>query len=168
MFSVSTYYCWEMFISFDTSALGNSATITAAELSLYLFTNDTGGSSFTAQARLLDWGASLTTADWVAGGSISQTLLGTISTSSIGTGYFSFTENSTLFRDNIVKTGTTRMFCVSSRHVGNNTPTGRERLQVYDSGAAGTSQDPKLTITYTLPAGPSIRRAPLRIWRRAA
>jgi hypothetical protein len=152
------YTVWEPFLGFDTSALG-SATVGSAVLNL---TSNSDGSSvdFTVQARLCDWGATLTTADWVAGGSLSGlTLLGSYDTSGGFVPGTAYDFSDTAMAANVNKAGTTRMLLCSSRTVSNNVPAGpSEWINPRAADYTGTTSDPKLTVTYS--AGVS---APTRV-----
>lgn len=152
-YSGGFYSIKEAFLSFNTSAIGDSDTINAASLSVYGAT-DSSTTDFTIQARTKDWGASLTTADWVAGADLGAlTLLATFSTSGFTTsGYNTFTENGSNLRSAISLTGITYILLNSSRHEAGNTPTGSEQVKIYFADEAGTTQDPKLVVTYTPPA----------------
>lgn len=142
------YYCYEAFLDFDTSSIPDDATITAVELSLCGNGDDSSVTDFDLEARLHDWGASLTTADWVAGADLGgKTLLASKATSGwSASAYNAFTENGSNFRDNINKTGVTRILICSSRHRAGNAPTGNEYVGFL---AAEWSSDPKLVVTYT-------------------
>jgi hypothetical protein len=143
------YYCGESFLSFITSDVPDDATISAAILSLYV-AGEQSVTDFTLEARLRDWGATLTTADWVAGASLSAlTLLASKSTVGIsGAAYLALTSEAA-FATNVNKTGTTLLLLDSSRHVAGTTPTGNEYIDCSSSEYAGTTQDPKLVVTYT-------------------
>lgn len=153
LLSGGTYTCIEYFVSFDTSSLGAGATITSAVLSIQGGggTPDQSDTDFTVEARAFNFGASVTTGDWVAGASLgSSTLVCHFDTSAgWGSGYNAFTNDA--LPANINKTGTTYIMLSSSRHRGNNTPVGLEKVSLKTSQTAGTSSDPKLTITYTAP-----------------
>ena len=149
------YGVYESFVNFDTSAITDSDMITAALLELGL-SADQSTTDFTCQARTRDWGATLTTADFVAGASLGAlTLLATRATSGIGaTGSLkAFTENGSNLRDAINKTGLTSMILCSDRHVAGNTPSGatQEMVRWYSANEAGTSLDPTLTVTHSVP-----------------
>ncbi len=150
------YGCFELFLSFDTSSIPDGAGITSVTLSLYGET-DASATNFTINARAYDWGASLTTADWIAGASLSgNTLLATFATSGFSVaGYNDFTSEAA-FRTAINKTGTTYIVLSSSRHEGNNTPTGAEYVKTWTANETGTSKDPKLTVVYSEVTGPLV------------
>ena len=148
LFSTPTYFCLELFLGFDTSAI--TGTITSATLSL-VDQVDNSVTDFVIECRLYDWGATLTTADWVPGASISQTLLATYNTASGWTGntYKDFTD--VAMAANINQSGFTRFLLNSDRHRLGTTPTGEERVSCSMADDAGTTNDPKLTIV-TVPA----------------
>ena len=138
----------EGFFAFDTSALTSGATVSAAVLRVTSY-YDNSSTDFDIQARLRDWGTSLTTADWVAGADLSGlTLLGSYATSSGFTANTGYDLSDTAMAANVNKTGSTRMLLCSSRTVGNNAPTNNEAVQIYPADESGTTRDPKLTVTY--------------------
>lgn len=145
-FVIGDYYCYESFISFDTSSITDSETVSAATLSIYGFF-DYSTTNFTVNARTRDWGASLTTGDWVAGASVSaNTLLATFASAGFSaSGYNAFTSEVAMLAA-VNKTGTTRMMLSSSRHEGNNTPGGDESLSFLSADESGTTTDPKLVV----------------------
>lgn len=147
------YYCYESFIGFDTSALGSGATVSAATLSLWLLI-DSSTVDWTVQARLQSWSSGgLTTADWVAGASLTQTLLATLATSGIGaTGAYKDFTSDAAFPGNINKTGNTEMILCASDMVAGTTPAEVRDVFFDDADTAGTTQDPKLVVTYSAPA----------------
>ena len=137
----------ESFLSFDTSAIGTD-TVSAAVLRV-TSNADASDTDFDIQARLRDWGATLTTADWVAGSSLSGlTSLATKTTASGFTAGTAYDFTDVAMPANVNKTGTTRMLLCSSRTTGNNEPTGAESVGIYSADESGTTRDPKLTVTY--------------------
>jgi hypothetical protein len=165
---LSTYSCREGFLSFDTSAITDTDVVSVIVLDVWLVT-DTSTTDFTLEARERDWGASLTTADWVSGASLSGlTLMASISTSGIGaTGaYKTLTSQASFLTATNLKTGTVYLLLDSSRHVGNNQPTGQEFILMSSADNAGTTQDPKLTITHAAPANaiPPFQVTTPRVW----
>lgn len=151
-----SYRCYESFMDFDTSSLGSGATISAVVLSLYgQSSNLVSNNGWTINARFYDFGTSVTTADWIAGASLSGNTLaatfGPVSGWSTA-GYNAFTSAGGM-NAGINKTGNTRFVLSSSRHEGNNAPTvgQAEFCNCYtnEDGGAGTTRDPKLVVTYT-------------------
>lgn len=162
------YDCVEQFVGFDTSSIADSDIVSQVVLDMYL-TADNSTTDFTINARTKDWGASVTSADWVAGASLSGlTLLASLSTSGIGaTGaYKTLTSQAAFLTAPNIKTGTVFAVLSSSRLESGTTPTGEEYVQFSTSSESGTTQDPKLTITHSAAAkGPMMFTSqPNRIW----
>lgn len=148
-----TYYIYEIFESFDTSSVPVGSQISAVTLSLYL-SSDTSTTDFTHEARVFDWGASLTTADWIAGADLGNyTLVATRATSGIAAGYNDFSD--VAFTSNINAGGSTRIIINSDRHRAGTTPTQVETVSWYAADQAGTTNDPKLVVTYSDAVGKS-------------
>lgn len=148
--SGATSYCFEGFHSFDTSVLPDTDDVTAVAYSVYV-NGDGSGVDYTVNARLSNWGATLTTADWVAGASLGALpLLASLATSGItDLAYNTFTENGTAFRTSINKTGITYVLTSSSRHEASTAPTGfDEWVNIDPADFGGTTHDPKLDITH--------------------
>lgn len=144
----SYYYCYEAFLSFDTSAVGSDS-VSAAVLNL-TSQSDQSATDFEIRARLRDWGSSLTTADWVAHSSLSSlTLLAHHATSSgwsAGSSY-DFTDDN--FAANINGSGTTRVILHSDfTEAGTNPGTTQRYVSFRTLNYTGTTSDPKLTITH--------------------
>lgn len=118
--TASVYYCIEYFVSFDTSTV--IGTPVSCELSLYAWSAQTLASlynNFTAEARLYDWGAAVTSGDFIAGASLGALpLLATCDAAAfaIADTYVPFTENASNFVGNINPGGMTRLVITSSRH----------------------------------------------------
>jgi hypothetical protein len=152
---IGDYYCYQGFYAFDTSSIG-TGTVTAVVFSLYGF-YDGSATDFTIECRLKDWGASLDTADFVDGASLSGlTLLATFATSGFSAaGYNAFTD--VAFPANVNTGGTTRVMIASDRQRTNTAPAGEERVVTYFSDFTGSTNDPKLVVTYTpVSAAPSV------------
>lgn len=144
------YYATQSFVSFDTSAITDSDTVSAIVLASYLYI-DNSTTNFVTQAREHDWGASLTTADWVAGASLSsKTLMASIDSNGIGAAeaYKSFTSEAAFLTATNLKTGTVYLLLCSAEQTNNSAPTDSEELLWYSANEAGTTKDPKLTITH--------------------
>lgn len=162
--SGSTYSCWELFFRYDMIGGGIPAGSVATAAS-FKFTIRADGSTtdFTIEARDYDWGASLTTADWVAGSALSgKQLLASISTSGIAnpftmTNYVSGTDklldavNAALAGDGILK-----ILLCSDRHGAGTTPTGQENMRLYMNESA--TNVPELSVTYPDAGHPTMRR----------
>lgn len=147
------YHCIEGFLKFDTSAIPDNATITSATLSLYGSANESA-QDFTLVAAIRDWGDTLDAADYVAGASLSAlTTVATFASSGWSVaGYNDFTD--VALPANISKAGLTRLILYSSREAAADVPSADfERVDWYLTAEVGTSKDPKLTVTYTVPSG---------------
>lgn len=137
------YVCFESFLSFDTSTI--VGTITSVVLSLR--SDGDGGMSGSVEARLHDWGPTLTTADWVAGADLaSKTLLAAYP---MGTwplhGWRALTSEAA-FIANINRTGKTRMVICGSNHRLGNAPTDYFDYIRLFSGTVEVAFKPKLDI----------------------
>lgn len=151
VYSGGNYNCYQTFLAFDTS--GVAGIITSATLNLYAYSNDSD-TDFTTRARMYDWGASLTSADFVAGGSLSAlTEVANWNSSAYSASYNTFTD--VALPAHINQSGTTRMVLSSSRQEGNNTPSGREYVTFYSANATGTTNDPYLYIVASSAIGRS-------------
>lgn len=148
------YYAWEAFLSFDTSLIGAGAVVSSATLRTTASSLNFG-TACTINTRSRDWGAGLTTGDFVAGASLSgDTLVASVTSSSLNSTGIGFGSNHTsevAMLSAINTTGSTRFILSSSRHQGNNTPTGDEYFAFYSSDQSGTTKDPRLTVIAALP-----------------
>ena len=145
----------EAFLGFDTSSIPDTDTVSAAVFNL-TSSGDFSTTDFTIEARLYDWGTGLTTADWVAGASLSGlTLLAHRDTASGWTGNTAYDLTDDAFAANVNKTGTTRLLLCSSRTTAGTSPTidVREYVNAYSADSTGTTADPKLTVTYAAGGG---------------
>ena len=149
-FAGGVYYCNRGFYFFDTSALGASATISAAVFSLlrndasYAFSNVDSASCHVVSS---------TSADPTVAGS--KNLIGTINFGSVtfasttDGAYFDITLNAD-GRAGISKTGVTKFATIGDRDLNNSAPTGNgNKLSVIQADTAGTGSDPKLVVTYS-------------------
>ena len=146
----TTYGVHESFADWDTSAIGTD-TVSAATLSLWAVTDDST-SNFTSRIRLYDWGATLTTADWIAGADLSgNTLLATFASAGVTTGaYNDFTD--VAFPANVNTGGATRVVLSSDELEAGNAPAAFQRIIWSSANVAGTTQDPKLVVTHAAAA----------------
>ena len=150
------YQVDEAFLAFNTSSIPDTDTVSAAVLNL---TSQSDGSitDFTIEARLSDWGTGLTTADYVAGASLSGlTLLAHRDTASGWTVNTAYDLTDDAFAANVNKTGTTRLLLCSDHTTGNTAPTGAEYVYAYLANYTGTTRDPKLTVTYSSSYDPNV------------
>lgn len=167
-----TFVCLEGFLAFDTTAIADADTVSAVVLDLYLVDDVSTGSDFLVEARERDWSSGgLTTADWVAGASLSGlTLMASINTSGIGaTGsYKTFTSEAAFLTATNLKTGTVYLLLSSSRTRTGTAPSTStdEYVGFRTAEQSGTTEDPKLTITHAgaATAPPIFTPRPLRVW----
>lgn len=162
-FSGGTWdYIYEGFYSFDTSGVVGP---TAVALSLYVrsqvMNNPGAGIN---EVRTYDWGATLTTADWVAGASLAALPLVASWSRPVDFhtghwGYKEFTPNGTALLTSLNLTGFSRYIVSSSRHrLGTSSGYSSDCNNFIDTFASvrqtGTTEDPKLVITTgTTPVG---------------
>ncbi len=154
-FFSSSYSCYQQYWSFDTSAIADTDEVTSVVLELYQTGQNLAGGNFTVEAREYDWGASLTTADYRPGNTLSGlTLLASIATSGMGTlnTYYAFTSTAAFLTAANLKTGSVRLLTTSSKQRTGTAPTDREFVQFATANASGTTTDPKLTITHDTPS----------------
>ena len=151
----TNYYCLQSYIYFDTGTpIPDTDTIETATLSLYGY-YDGSTTDFVLEARLYTWsGSGLTTADWVAGASLSgKTLLATYATSGgWPTNAYTALVSEAAFVNNINKTGNTEILLDSDRQAAGTTPTGAEYVYPYSADQTGTTSDPKLVVVHAPPA----------------
>lgn len=168
----STRFIRVSYVSFDTSAISDSDVVSSVALDLWL-TTDSSTTDFTVEARDYDWGATLTTTDWVAGASVSGLpLSASLATSGIGStgAYKTFTSDPSFTSVTNIKTGIVHLLLHSSRFRNGDAPANgvTEGVNFQEADNTGTTQDPKLTITHAAPiaAPPVFQRRPAQIWRR--
>lgn len=145
-FTGGLYHCYESFLSFDTTGLTSPV---SATLSLVDAVGATA--SWTIEARAQDFGLTLDTTDWVPGANLSAlTLLATFDAASFTGGvYHDFTD--VAMAANINAAGFTRMIIDSSRMVAGTVAISGENFIAQPSETAGTTSDPKLTLTFQDP-----------------
>lgn len=154
-YNATDYLCSEALLEFDyyagLIALGYSAgQIATSSISSAILTTTVSAapdSSFTGRARLYDYGATITTADFVAGASIAaKTLLAHVALTAASTGTLTWVDDA--FAANVSKTSTpTRLGLFSQNMEDNVAPADFQRIVIL--GASGATP-PQLTVTYTL------------------
>lgn len=154
--SGSTYFFYEGMLDFDTSSISDSALVSSVTLSLYGSYNG-WTTAATLQARLNDFGATITTGDFVAGADLSsKTLLATFASSGWSTSGYNDMTSESAFVSSIDKTGNTRLLICTDRMVSGTTPTTHEYCTFRSADNTGTSQDPKLVVVAVDPASGTI------------
>lgn len=150
----STYRITRSFFCFDTSALGASAVISAATFSVA----DDG----TANSN-----TNTTTIEIVTGTPASTSNIATTDFGNVGATSFSsknvsaYSSTNNTYNDfalnasgiaNISLTGISKFAAMQGTDFSNATPTGLNNCDGRYADTAGTSADPKLVVTYTLPS----------------
>jgi hypothetical protein len=148
-FATPNYQLYETFLEFDsTGILVPGDTITAAVLRLYCRFDDSVTNLFAA-AYVWDFGAAVTTGDWVPGATVAGlTKVAQLDSATVATSaYNSFADVN--LPANVTKNGVTRLVLTSDRMVAATVPTVDEYLTFY---AWHATNMPKLDITYTAAA----------------
>lgn len=135
-----TYTCYEGFVDFPTSTASVIDTITSVTLTFNVTANTLSGDVI--NARVFDWGTSVTSADWIAGANIGNYTL-VASSGFSGTGSFALTGNDA-FIASINKAGSSRYILTSGNFENAVSTAGSVTVS---SGDSGTGTAPKLTIT---------------------
>jgi len=139
-----TYWTYQAFLDFDTSAVTGTPLDVVLSISLSL-DNTTSPASFTTNARAYDWGATLEVADWLGADAAAAPLRASHTT--VGALYNDFVSDAS-FKDNLanpVRLVLTNAYTEAGGTA--NPPIGSSYVQWSASEAAGTTADPKLTIT---------------------
>lgn len=169
-FADATYYSYRSFFPFDLASL-SGATITAATFNVYVISRITAGSMASSlylcgssQASI----SSLATSDFSTAGSTEfATTHPTVASVSTGA-YLSLTLNASGLA--ALTPGGTAKLCVRNSYDWSNTDPSYDFSANYDGLTIDTSEDtnkPYLSITYTLPVGPSGgRRRPSGLYIR--
>lgn len=145
--SSGEYYHSQAFLDFDTSTIPADATVTAVELSMRTYSAAGNVTAHVQEVYAKDWGATLTTADWVAPGDLG-TLLASKSTSGFASDTrYTFVNESGMLSA-IVKAGTTRFVVTTARQRNASAPTTAERISWYFV-ASGDPYKPTLVVTYS-------------------
>jgi len=143
---------------FDTSSLTSSATISSAIISLYKYNsydgdNDANGYTVIVSGKTPASNTALVLGDYDQVGSTA--LSNTIDTTIFATGYNDYTLNATGLGE-ILKTGISYFATREGHDLNNDQPLNSTNngIAVRMADDVGTSQDPKLVVTYTLPITP--------------
>lgn len=140
------------FFLFDTSSLGDPDTVTATTLALYVtavVNNDNDGNDFlTPVSASPASNTDLLVADYNDVGSTAYVATGTDIGSLTTSAYNTFTFNAT-GRDAVSKTGVSKFAMREGHDYANDPAAGTNTVTVSTADHTGTSQDPKLTVTYT-------------------
>jgi RHS repeat-associated protein len=156
------------FIPFNTASLPDNATITDAKLKVYVSSktdNDNDGDDFVTVVQSTQPSTTtLTTADYDLAGAVHSPVEGIATTerkdiTNVTTGaYLTFTLNAT-GQSWISKTSNTKLALREGHDVKDTAFAGTtgqyNRLAIRASEYSGTSSDPKLEVTYTIPGAPT-------------
>jgi len=124
----SQYWCYESFLSFDTSAY--TSAISAAYLVFYAASLWNGGGPFSVRTK--DWGAAIDTGDWVAGASIGSLPL-------VGNGYVASVDFQWVALDPLAinKGGVTRLLLALNKLTDGTAPAATEGFSFTQNEFAG-------------------------------
>lgn len=139
----ATNICYEGFLQYDTSALGEGVTVLSATEYINILLDATT-TDFTDELRYYDWGDALTASDWVPGANLGSFPLLSSKVVASSAGYQEF-PTSAAFIASINKTGYSRFVHSSNRLRIGTVPTNNEYVEY--SGASSGSK-PYLVINY--------------------
>jgi hypothetical protein len=145
------YYIVRSIFLFDTSSLTSSANISSATISIYGYgtvNNADGDYAYIVNSAPAS-NTDITSSDYSTLGTTSYSNAYAFSSWSTSA-YNDFTLNN-LGRDAISKTGVSKFGARDWFDIMNSAPSGFNQLQTRWAENSGTSQDPKLVVTYTLP-----------------
>ena len=149
-FGGAQYFVFRGYLSFDSSAIPDDATVDSATLGVCADA-DSSTTDFNVQVYRYDWVETLSANreanfDGAYGGS--ATLEGTLRATSSGwTGGTFYTL--AVDAAGINKSGDTKYTLCSSRDIAGNTPTGNEYVTFRSGDYASTTSDPYLEVVYT-------------------
>lgn len=155
------------FCRYDTSAISVTDLVSSAVHELF-WTSDFTDTNFTMRVRAYDYGSPLFPSDFVPGASISTTGTHVASLAagggSLGT-YLTLTN--VALPANINKGDITSLYYYSLEQENNSAPGGNEFLGFSSADEAGTTQDPKITVTHAATTSRiPYSGTPFRIWPR--
>jgi len=146
----TNYYICRCYLTFDTSSIGNM-NIDNTIISLYgtgTFNNyDTGQADIYISDVTLNGSNNLVYSDY------NKNNFGSYVGYCAYSSFFSNQHNEIELSDVINKTGITEIGARLSGDYNFNTPTSFNRVNILTADASGTSQDPKLVVTYTAASG---------------
>ncbi len=163
--SGGTYKCFESFLSFPLSSLGDYGADEYELLSASIFLQvsaDGAATDFTINAMKDDWGTSLTTGDWHNGSTAltEETLWSADSADAVSGEYLELAWapvgvgpvniRNKLSSSPVMPTASEhlRLLLYSDRHKAGTTPSGNEYLSFYSAATAGTTDDPYMLVDY--------------------
>jgi hypothetical protein len=145
------YILYQSFVDFDLSAINPGQTVSSAVMQTWL-TTDSSTTNCTVIAVLHDWGATVTSADWRIGSFwTGETWWTTIATNGIGSAgaYKSWSDTGDIRALCTLFAGGDLNFVLSTdRMVAGVVPPDSEFVVWANASTAGTTNDPKITITH--------------------
>lgn len=161
------YVVDQAFCKFDTSTIPVTDLVSSAVLEMFWVTDQTTA-DFTLRVRAFDWTAPLDTGDFIAGASISAT--GThVASLAAGGGVLStyLTFTNVALPANINKGGITSLYYYSLNQENGTAPVSNQYVEFSSADEAGTTQDPKITITHAATQSRfPYSGTPFRVWPR--
>jgi hypothetical protein len=152
-----TYNIHQAFVEFDTSSITAPAVVSSTVLSTWSSFLNNNFDGATVQAYGGAWGGTVEAADYVQPGSLG-TLLASKALSGYATSaYTAMTESGSALSSYLNKTGATELVITTDKFQNGTAPSSgsSNELQFFTSENTGTSNDPKLVVTYTIPTGMS-------------
>ena len=144
-----TYYVRRAYLSFDTSGIEDTDTITAATLNVKAHT-DTSGADFIVQVYRFAWtealGGANQEANYDGAYGVAATLEGTFRNTADGWSSGTYYSMS-VATAGINVSGDTKYTMVSKEDVDNSAPAGAEYVAISTADTASTTSDPYLAIT---------------------
>ena len=152
-----TYAIYRVFLLFNTASLPDNSTITATTLSIYVSSKTTTNSDtieLVTSTPASNTGLIVGDFDQI---STVQQASGISISSLTASAYNAFTLNAT-GKGNVNLTGVTKFAIRTGQDRSNTAPgtEGSDNVGASSADVSGTSQDPKLDVTYTLPGGFSV------------
>jgi hypothetical protein len=145
-----TYLCYEAMMDFDVSSFASNEKLASAHFRLSNVAASPSSPAWNLEVREHDWGAGVTTADWVAGASLGgKTLLAHVeSVNNLSSSQYC-RGGSEALRDRVATGGTIKTVFNSSRHRNGNAPTALSAIEYkrwYSSDQSGTGSDPQVLL----------------------
>jgi hypothetical protein len=152
-----SYLVFQSFIDFDTSAITDTDRIDDIQLQMFLETDFTT-TNFECRVADFNWGPSVLTSDFRSGAQLDALDPGSVvATRTMYTGasdvYVTFSSQAAFKTVTNIKTGTVKLILYSFEQVGlGSAPAGNEFSEWSSADVAGTTEDPKLVITHSIPS----------------
>jgi hypothetical protein len=144
-----SWYVRESFLAFDTSVVGAGRVVDSVVFSPRGESSGSPGSGWTCEARIYNWGADVSIADWVPGANLSAcTLVASMPIASYADGTYVDWTSEVAFKAAINMTGTTYLVLCHSKTTTGTTPEAVEEVYFW-SANKGAGYEPKLTINHS-------------------